>query len=73
MGQTPSPSGKLQDMGMCHKSSAAVGKRMGGCSWISSGKTSWYWGRAANVGCSTSSEAEQETSSPLVAEFAHVT
>lgn len=74
MGRTPSLSGMLEDMGTCHKSNATVGERMGGCaSWVSSGKVSCCWGHTANVGCSTSSEAEQETFRPLTAEFAHVT
>lgn len=61
MGQA-SLSGKLQDMGMCHKSSATVGERVGGCVyWVSSGKASCCWGRMANVERSTSSEAERET------------
>jgi len=59
---------------MCPKSSAAVSERKGGCvSWGFPGKASRCWGHTADVGFSTSSEAEQETFRTLIAEFALVT
>lgn len=69
MGQASPLSGKLQDMG-----SATAAERTAGCAaWVSSGKASRSWGCTANVGWSTSSEAEQETFRPLAVELTCVT